>query len=319
VAHLKCTQKRPVGKALLCLQALFFKEDFVKPFTYQAPTTLADAVALLAEKNGRARPLAGGTDLLVQMRLNLHDLDTVVDLKKIPELNQISFDPVRGLTIGAAVSCAQVYETAAVIEHYPGLIDAVTIIGGKAIQGRASLGGNLCNAAPSGDGISAMIALGATCTVTGPDGTRTVDIGEFCTGPRNTVLGPGEILVSIHIPAPKPNVGVHYLRFTPRMEMDIAVAGVGAAIELNEAQTEITAARIALSAVGPTPIVAAAAAAALVGQAPDEDSFAQAAGLAQEAASPITDVRGTAAQRRHLIGVLTKRALRGALARAKGE
>lgn len=291
----------------------------MKPFAYKAPTTLNEAVALLAEKNGKARPLAGGTDLLVQLRLNLHDLDLVVDVKKIPELNQLRFDPAEGLTIGAAVPAAQVYETGAVADNYPGLIDAATIIGGVAIQGRATLGGNLCNASPSGDAISAMIALGATCAIAGPAGTRQVAIEDFCTGPGKTVLKPGELLVSLHIPVPKANAGAHYLRFTPRMEMDIAIVGVGASVVLNEAHTEITEARIALAAVAPTPLLAKAAAKSLVGKAPSEEAFAEAAKLAQEIATPISDVRGSAAQRRHLVGVLVKRALRGAVARAKGE
>lgn len=291
----------------------------MKSFAYQAPATIAEAVALLAEKNGRARPLAGGTDLLVQMRLKLHDLDLVVDVKKIPELNQISFDSNEGLTVGAAVSCARLYETPEVVANYPGLVDAASIIGGMAIQGRATLGGNLCNAAPSGDAISAMIVLGATCTVAGPQGTRTVPVEDFCTGPGQTVLEPGEILVSIHLSLPQPNSGARYLRFTPRQEMDIAIAGAGASVVLNDDLAQIAEARIALAAVAPTPLLVEAAAASLLGKTPSEEVFVEAARLAQEAAKPITDVRGTAAQRRHLVGVLVKRALQGAVARAKGE
>ncbi len=291
----------------------------MKSFAYQAPTTIVEAVALLAEKNGRARALAGGTDLLVQMRLKLHDLDLVVDVKKIPELNQISFNPNEGLTLGAAVSCARLYETPEVVANYPGLVDAASIIGGMAIQGRATLGGNLCNAAPSGDAISALIVLGATCTVAGPHGTHTVPVEDFCTGPGQTVLDPGEILVSIHLPTPHLNSGAHYLRVTPRQEMDIAIAGAGASVVLNDDLSEIAEARIALAAVAPTPLLVEAAAASLLGKTPSEEAFVEAAKLAQEAAKPITDVRGTAAQRRHLVGVLVKRALRGAVARAKGE
>ena len=292
----------------------------MKSFAYQAPSTLEEAVALLAEKNGRARPMAGGTDLLVQMRLNLHDdIDLVVDVKKIPELNQIAYDAASGLTIGAAVPCAEIYETAEVVDNYPGLIDAATIIGGKAIQGRATLGGNLCNASPSGDAISAMIALSAACNIAGPDGTRSLPIEEFCLAPGKNALEAGEILVSLQFPAPKSNAGAHYLRFTPRAEMDIAVAGVGAAVELSDDLSQITAARLALAAVAPTPVLATAAAETLIGQPPTEETFAAAASAAQQAINPITDVRGTASQRRHLIGVLTRRSLTGAVARAKGE
>jgi carbon-monoxide dehydrogenase medium subunit len=206
-----------------------------------------------------------------------------------------------------------------VSEAYPGLIDAASIIGGPAIRERATLGGNLCNAAPSGDTIPAMIVLGATCTVAGPYGTRTVAAEQFCIAPGENVLGEGEMLVSIHFPSPRPNAGAHYLRFIPRGEMDIAVTGAGASVLLSDGHTEITDARIALAAVAPTPLLVDAAGDSLVGKAPDEDAFAEAARLAQEAACPITDVRGTEAQRRHLVGVLVRRALRGAASRAKGE
>jgi CO/xanthine dehydrogenase FAD-binding subunit len=291
----------------------------MKPFAYQAPTSLAEAVALLAGKEGKARPLAGGTDLLVQLRLNRFELDLVVDVKKIPELNSLLFDPAQGLTIGAAVSCACLGENREVQGYYPGLIDAASIIGGTAIQGRATLGGNLCNAAPSGDAIAAMMILGATCTIAGPRGYRTVPVESFCLAPGRTLLEPAEVLVSLHFPLPEANAGARYVRFTPRREMDIAVAGAGAYVVLSHDHTKVTKARIALSAVAPTPLLVQAAGNSLLGKAPAEAALAEAARLAQEAARPITDVRGTAAQRRHLVGVLVKRALQGAISRAKGE
>jgi carbon-monoxide dehydrogenase medium subunit len=289
----------------------------MKPFTYQAPTSLERAIALI-EPGHQARPLAGGTDLLVQMRHGLLAPEVVVDLKRIPELAQLVYDPGAGLTIGAAISCARLCEHPAVQEHYPALIDAASIIGGPAIRERATFGGNLCNAAPSGDTIPAMIVLSATCRVAGPGGSRTVPVEEFCTAPRQTVLAPGELLVSLQFPVPQPHSGARYLRFIPRGEMDIAVAGAGAWLKLTKDGAQITQARIALAAVAPTPLLAMDAGAVLRGQPPTESAFAQAAQLAQEAAHPITDARGTAAQRRHLVGVLVKRALRGAAQRAKG-
>jgi len=291
----------------------------VRPFEYQAPTSIGEAVALLADTGERARPLAGGTDLLVQLRRGLLEVDLVVDVKKIPELNRISFHPVEGLTVGAAVACAVLCEHPDVRAAYPALIDAASIIGGPAIQGRATIGGNLCNAAPSGDAIPAMIVVGATCTVAGPGGTRAVPVETFCTAPGRTVLGEDEMLVSIRFPAPMPNSGARYLRFIPRGEMDIAVAGAGAWVLLSDDHAQITDARIALAAVAPTPLLADAAGASLIGKAPTEDAFAEAAKLAREAARPIGDVRGTEAQRRHLVGVLVKRALRGAVRRATGD
>jgi CO/xanthine dehydrogenase FAD-binding subunit len=291
----------------------------MRPFAYQAPTSVHQAVTLLGDKATRARPFAGGSDLLVQLRHGTIDLDLVVDVKHIPELTQTSFDPTGGLTVGAAVPCARLCEHPDVQELYLALVDVASIIGGPAIRERATLGGNLCNAAPSGDGIPAMIVLGATCTVAGPGGTRTIPIEGFCTGPGQTALAPGELLVSIHFPVPVPRSGARYLRFIPRGEMDIAVAGAGAWVALSEDHARITEARIALAAVAPTPLLVADAGAALVGKTPSEAAFAEAARIARAAARPITDTRGTAAQRRHLVGVLVTRALRGATRRAKGE
>jgi CO/xanthine dehydrogenase FAD-binding subunit len=288
----------------------------MRPFAYRAPTTIDEAVKLLASESGRARPLAGGTDLLVQLRRQQLEVDRVVDVKRIPELNALALDPIHGLTVGAAVPCARLCEHPGVRRAYPGLVDAASIIGSAALQGRATVGGNLCNAAPSADSIPALIVLGATCTVAGPGGTRTVPAEAFCTAPGISVLGKGEVLVSIHLPAPAPNAGAGYLRFTPRGEMDIAVVGAGAWLRLSEDRSRIVDARIALSAVAPTPLLVESAGAALVGQAPAETAFAQAALHAQEAARPISDQRGTLAQRRHLVGVLVKRALRVAAARA---
>jgi len=291
----------------------------MRPFGYQAPTSIGEAVTLLADGGEQARPLAGGTDLLVQWRRDLLQLDLVVDVKRIPEVNDVSFGTTEGLLVGAAVSCASLCRQPGVSKAYPGLIDAASIIGGPAIRERATLGGNLCNAAPSGDTIPAMIVLGAISTIAGPHGTRTMPVEDFCIGPGETVLGRGEMLVSIQFPPPRPNSGARYLRFIPRGEMDIAVAGAGASVVLSDDQARILEARIALAAVAPMPLLVDAAGASLVGKAPIEDAFAEAARLAQEAARPITDVRGTEAQRRHLVGVLVRRALCGAASRAKGE
>jgi len=291
----------------------------MKPFAYQAPTSVHEAVALLTDDDRRARPLAGGTDLLVQLRRHQLEVDLVVDVKRIPELNTISLDSAKGLTVGAAVTCARLCEHPGLREVYPGLVDAVSIIGGTAIQERATVGGNLCNAAPSGDSIPAMIVLGATCTIAGPQGTRTVPAESFCTAPGVSVLGRGEVLISIHFLPPTPNSGASYVRFTPRREMDLAVAGAGASVALSEDHARIVDARVALSAVAPTPLLVDAAGVALVDRAPTEAAFTRAALLAQQAARPISDVRGTEAQRRHLVGVLVKRALRVAVRRAKEE
>ena len=287
----------------------------MKWIDYAAPHSVREAVDLLNEAGDRARILAGGTDLLVQLRVGAHDLDLVVDGKGIPELNELSYDPVNGLTIGAAVPCYRIYGDAAVRQAYPGLIDTASLIGGTQIQGRASLGGNLCNAAPSGDSIPVMIALKGVAHIAGPDGTRDVPVEDFCTFVRETVLQRGEMLVSLHFPAPVAGSGANYLRFIPRNEMDIAVAGAGVSVVLDNGN--IKEARVALASVAPTPLFVAAAGEAISGKPANEDTVRIASGIARDAAKPITDMRGTIEYRTHLCEVLTRRALNKAIERAK--
>ena len=287
----------------------------MKWIDYAAPDSVGDAVALLSEHGDRARPLAGGTDILVELRVGRRDIDLLVDVKGIPELNEISYDPSGGLTLGAAVECYRIYGDAAVSDAYPGIIDFASLIGGTQIQGRASVGGNLCNAAPSGDSIPALIALGATAKIAGADGEREVPVEDFCLAPRQTVLQPGELLVSLHFPAPVAGSGARYIRFIPRNEMDIAVAGAGVSVVLDNGN--IKSARVALASVAPTPLFVKEAGDALAGQPATDDSVRVASQLASEAASPITDMRGTIEFRKQLCEVLTRRALHTAIERAK--
>jgi CO/xanthine dehydrogenase FAD-binding subunit len=289
----------------------------MQAFEYLRPSSLSDAVTLLAEKNGRARAMAGGTDLLVQLRAERFALERVVDIKAVPELNELKYDKTNGLTIGAAVPCYKIYGSRDVLTHYPGIVDAAQIVGGVAIQGRASLGGNLCNASPSGDSIPILIAYGAQARIVGPQGERSIPVEQFCIAPGTSILAPGELLVSIKLPAPEKGSGGFYLRFIPRNEMDIAVVGAGAWVQL--ARGKIADARLALGAVAPTPLYVDAARNVLIGTDGGDAALELAAEAARKAARPITDMRGTEAQRRHLSGVLAKRALRGAIARARGE
>ncbi len=287
----------------------------MKWIDYASPDSVEEAVKLLADADGRASILAGGTDLLVQLRVGRSNADLVVDGKNIPELNELSYDADSGLTLGAAVPCYQIYGDSDVSAAYPGLIDAASLIGGTQIQGRASLGGNLCNAAPSGDSIPVMVALGATANIAGPNGTRTLAVEDFCTAPGQNALEDGELLVSLHFPAPKPNSGARYLRFIPRNEMDIAVAGAGVSVEIEDGA--FTAARVCLASVAPTPLFVREAGDALVGKPVNDESVQEAANLAEAAARPITDMRGTIEYRKHLCNVLTRRALNTAIERAK--
>jgi carbon-monoxide dehydrogenase medium subunit len=288
-------------------------------FDYVAPTSLSEAVSLLEQKGERARVLSGGTDLIVQVRENKLDLDLIVDGKKIAELMEMSFDPQSGLTLGASVPCHRFYEDAEISKLYPGLNDAAFLIGGIQIQNRASFGGNLCNSSPAADSIPALIAHSAVCRIAGPGGTRTVPVEDFCTAPGKNVLGPNELLVSFRVPPPPKHFGAHYLRFIPRNEMDIAVVGCGASLELDSGRRTVKKARVSLGAVAPTPLLVQEAAAALEGRELDDGVIEKAAAAARAAARPISDMRGTAEYRLHLAGVLTRRALKKSLERAKEE
>ena len=289
----------------------------MEEFEYSVARTVNEAVSLLSEKGQQARVLAGGTDILVQLRSGRRHLERLVDIKEVPEVNQLSYDPQNGLQLGSAVPCYRIYQDKTVCQVYPGLIDVAALIGGIQIQGRATLGGNLCNAAPSADAVPPLIALEAIGVIAGPNGMREVPVEDFCTAPGQTILKDGEILVSFRIPPPKPHSNAHYLRFIPRNEMDIAVAGVGSSVVLDENGKSFVSARIALASVAPKPLYVKEAGDALAGREISDGAIEDAAEAAMAAARPINDMRGTIPQRRHLVGVLTRRTLRGAIERAK--
>ncbi|MFP6676922.1 MAG: xanthine dehydrogenase family protein subunit M [Pirellulaceae bacterium] len=287
-------------------------------FDYKSPEVLAEALQQLADSDGSAKPLAGGTDLIDQMRTGRHQPTLVIDIKKLAELNVLECSG-DGLHVGAATPCYRICGDDNVQQDYTALADACNIIGGVQIQSRASVGGNLCNSGPAGDSIPAMIALGGICVIAGSAGTREVPVAEFCTGPGQNVLAENELLVEIRFP-PRPTAsGSHYRRMIPRNEMDIAVVGVGASVTLNEAGTTITDACIGLGAVGPTPLLAARAGECLVGQTVSDATLANAVEAAKEIISPITDMRGTQEYRVHVTGVLVRRVLETAISRATGD
>lgn len=290
----------------------------MKWIDYEKPQTVLEAVSILSANGGKAQVLAGGTDILIQLRTLRKLPDILVDVKEIPELNELSYDSGSGLTLGAAVPCYKIYEDAAIASAYPALVDATRIIGGIQIQGRASVGGNLCNAAPSGDTIPALIALGATCTIAGSNGSREIPVEDFCTGPGQSVLQDGELMVSLSVPAAAANSGARYIRFIPRNEMDIAVVGAGVSVQLSGDGNTIQSARVSLASVAPTPLFVKEAGDALAGQAVSDEAIQNAANLARDAARPITDMRGTIEFRQHLCEVLTRRALNTAIERARG-
>jgi xanthine dehydrogenase FAD-binding subunit len=289
----------------------------VKDFAYAAPASLSEATALLAKADGKAKVLAGGTDVLVQLRENLRDAELVVDVKKIPELMELSFSSAKGLRLGASVPCYRIYENAEITKAYAALADATNIVGGWQIQSRASVGGNLCNSSPAADTIPALIAHNVTCVIAGPKGQREVKVEQFCTAPGKNVLQPGELLVTLIFPPPAANSGSAYERFIPRNEMDIAVAGAGSWLQLSDDGETVKQARIGLCAIAPTPRFAEEASRWLPGKPATEDIFARAGELARNVAEPITDMRGTAEYRMHLVGVLVKRTLLRAAERAR--
>jgi carbon-monoxide dehydrogenase medium subunit len=287
-------------------------------FDYCAPTSLQEAIGLMATHKGSANLLAGGTDLLIFMRARRKQPGLVIDAKKIPELSEVKLDK-SGLTIGASVSCKVIYDNEEIATLYPALIDSTTLIGGMQVQGRASIGGNLCNAAPSADGIPTLIAYSAVANVVSDKGERQIPVEDFCLAPGKTVLEDNEILTNIFIPAPATNSGACFLRFIPRNEMDIAVANVAAFVELDKAGQNFHSARIAIGSVAPKPLFVEEAGNALAGKPVDEESIMATACIARDAATPIDDMRGTAEHRKQLIEVLTGRAIRTAVSRARGE
>jgi CO/xanthine dehydrogenase FAD-binding subunit len=284
---------------------------------YISAGSVHEAVELLTSTNGRARVLCGGTDMLVQLRENRRRADLLIDVKNIAELTTVHYDPQIGLWIGASASCYEICHNKTVSEIYPGLVDAIHLIGGVQIQYRASVGGNLCNASPAADSIPALIVHEATCIIASSNGTRNVPVEQFCIAPGRTVLEPGELLVAVSVPPPKENFGAHYLRFIPRNEMDIAVVGAGASVTLTSTHQKILSARIALGAVAPTPLFVEEAGTFLAGKEISEENMRAAGLIAQTAARPISDLRGTADFRRHLCAVLTRRALDKAIERAR--
>ena len=282
---------------------------------YEAPQTLEAASALLAGASGTARVLAGGTDLLVQLRSGLIEPDLVVDVKHIPGMRTITAEN-GGFRIGAAVSGAQLGEHQGVRKLWPGVVEAVELIGSTQIQGRATMVGNMCNASPAADSVPAMIAAGAIVTVVGPDGRRDVPVEEVCIGPGKTSLKKGEIVASVLLPARPPRSGDAYLRFIPRTEMDIAVVGAGVSLTLDDKDT-CTAARVGLGAVAARPLLVPQAAKALVGTTVDDHALEHLAAAASAACRPIDDKRGTIEYRTKVAGVLARRAAAIALERAR--
>lgn len=283
---------------------------------YEAPDSIEGAVSLLSGARVPAKILAGGTDLIIQTKGSKDPSRLFVDVKKIEGMQDAEMTP-RGLELGPAMCCAAFSARGDIKKVFPGLVEAAYLIGSTQVQGRASIGGNLCNSSPAADTIPALIANTAECVIVGPDGERTVPVEEFVTGVGKNCMKAGELLRQIRVPMPADNTADAYLRFIPRTEMDIAVAGAGVSVTLDNNGT-CTAARVGIGAVAPTALLVPQAATALVGTSLDDAALQAAADAASAASSPITDRRGTAEYRKHVVGVLVKRAAKIAADRVKG-
>jgi len=281
---------------------------------YSAPSSVDEAVKVLAGAAGLAKVLSGGTDLLVQLRSGRMKPDLIVDTKRIPGLIGIR-EENGAFVVGAATPGAMLSDHKALEHAYPGIVEGADLIGSTQIQGRASLAGNLCNASPAADSVPAMIAARVTCVIAGPGGRREVPVESICTGPGRTSLGKGEFIIEFHLPKPKPHQSDAYLRFIPRTEMDIAVVGCGINVTLDAGGT-CTDARVVLGAVAPTTVIVEDAAKALIGHKLDAATLAALDAAAQKACKPITDKRGTIEYRTKVAGVLARRAAAIAFERA---
>ena len=289
----------------------------MREMRYEAPRTLKAALALLSGANGHARILAGGTDLLIGMRAGHVIPELLVDVKGIPEMTSIVAKN-GGFRLGAAVSCMELIEHKAFAKAWPGVIDGIKLIGSIQVKGRATLGGNLCNASPAADSVPAMIAAEALVSIAGPNGKREARVEDIAIGPGKTSLAKGEIITSFLLPRRLPHSGGAYLRFTPRTEMDIAVVGAGVNLTLDKSGRCLQA-RVSLGAVADRALLVPEAAAALIGSRVDAAALENLAAAASAACRPIDDKRGTKEFRIKVAGVMARRAAEIALARARGK
>ena len=283
---------------------------------YAKPETAAEASKLLAQASGATRVLAGGTDVLVQLKAGMVEPELIVDIKKIDGIKSITQED-GGYRIGAAVSGAELGEHAGVIALWPGVVEAFELIGSTQVQGRATMAGNLCNGSPAADAVPAMVAANAIVRIEGPKGTRDCPVLDVPVSPGKISLAKAELITSIFLPARPKRASDAYLRFIPRTEMDIAVASAGVSLEL-DADGVCTAARVVLGAVAPTVVLVDAAAKAIVGTKLDDAALGQLSAACSAACNPIDDKRGTIEFRTQVAGVLAKRAALIAYDRAGG-
>jgi carbon-monoxide dehydrogenase medium subunit len=290
----------------------------MRRFEYLEARTLRQAIGMLQRHGEQARIVAGSTDFLVRWRAGFWHPDYVVNIQRIPGLSRVTYSARNGLRLGAMVTIQTLEEHPAIRRNYPALAGAASSFAGVQVRNLATVGGNICNASPSGDTLPALLAYGAECRLSGPDGHRQVPLDQLFTGPGRTVLAQDEVLTEVTLPPPPTNTGSLYIKHSPRGAMDIATVGVASAVTVDRPSGECTGARIALGAVAPTPLRARAAEDMLRGRRLDADLLQAAAEEAMSQATPIDDVRGTARYRREMVRVLTRRTLERAVAAAMG-
>ena len=283
---------------------------------YHSPSSFNEAVAISNSSSGLVKYLAGGTDVLVQLKIGTKSPDHLIDIKNIPGVKEISLRDDGGYTIGAAVSGAQLTEHKELSKKWPGLVEGMELVGSAQIQSRATLVGNLCNGSPAADSVPGMIAAGASVSILNSSGTKDVLVEDIPSGPGSTSLENGELITAINLPKRNDYEGDAYLRFIPRTEMDIAV--VGCAVNLSLENGVITAAKVVLGAVGPKVILAHSAADCLVGTKLDGSSLSRFSAECGQIAKPISDKRGSEEFRKDIIGVIAQRGAKKAYDRALG-
>ena len=290
----------------------------MRRFEYLEARTLRQAIGMLRRHGEQGRIVAGSTDFLVRWRAGFWQPDYVVNIQRVPGLSRVTYSQRNGLRLGALVSIQTLEQHPVIRQRYPALAAAAASFAGVQVRNLATVGGNICNASPSGDTLPALLAYGAECRLSGPDGHRQTALEQLFTGPGQTVLTQEEVLTEITLPPSPPNTGSLYIKHSPRGAMDIATVGVASAVTVDRRSGVCTGACIALGAVAPTPLRARAAEDMLRGRELDVELLQAAADQAVSQASPIDDVRGTADYRREMVGVLTRRTLEQATAAATG-
>ena len=288
----------------------------MKRFEYLEARTVRQAISMLQRYGENARIVAGSTDFLVRWRQGVWNPEHVINIQRVAGLSRITYSSRNGLRIGALVTVRTLEQHPMVRRRYPALAAAAASFAGVQVRNLATVGGNICNASPSGDTIPALLVFDAQCRIAGPDGDRWVALDQFFTGPGRTVLRSDELLAEIRVPPPAANTGSHFIKHSPRGAMDIATVGVASLVSLDGRRGPCSQARIALSAVGPTPVRAYSAEDILRGQDINQELIRSAADSARDGVKPIDDIRGSAAHRKEIVGVLTRRTLEQALSSA---